>query len=301
MPYSLQFSERSRWIFVLPPLTRWSLLLRWIDRHETMVYRVRDGMLQLWLPSEVGEGWLSVQPQRETELELTLHHAAELRPERVEAFLGEWWDLDRDLSPFYDRFETDPLLAESLRRNRGARIVGFPDLFEALVIGILGQQVNVAFAYRLKQRLTEAFGQAGDWQGETWWRFPSPADLQGAELASLREMQISQRKAEYLLGVAEAMTQERFTKAGLLAQSWQEQLHTLTALRGIGHWTAQYVSLKCLHHPRAFPAGDAGLQNAVKRLLHMERKPTVEELHELAESWQGWEAYATWFLWMSVG
>ena len=299
MPISLTFPATDSWTFSLPPLTRWAPLLRWIDRHEHMVYRVQDGEVSLWLPAEVGEGWLAVQPLDETRLVLRIHHRGSLARAQVEAFLADWWDLDRDLAPFYAAYQDDPLLGPSLRANRGARIVGFPDLFEALVIGILGQQVNVAFAYRLKQRLTEAAGQAGEWQDEIWWRFPRPQDLLGLSVAQLREMQISQRKAEYLLGVAEAMAAGHFTKASLQAMPWTDQMTTLTALRGIGPWTAQYVALKCLHSPRAFPAGDAGLQNAVKRILHMDRKPTIDELQALAQPWQGWEAYATWFLWMS--
>ena len=299
MPVSLHFPKHTAWTFSLPPHTRWPMLLRWIDRHEQMVYRLEDDRLKLWLPAEVGDGFLTLAPQSDTALGLELHHNGSMQPPQVEAFLGEWWDLTRDLEPFYQRFRTDPLLQASLRQNHGARIVGFPDLFEALVIGILGQQVNVAFAYTLKQRLTKAYGRAGEWEGATWWRFPRPADLVDVEVATLREMQISQRKAEYLRGVAQAMAQGTLSKASLVQRPFTEQQATLTALRGIGPWTAQYVCLKCLHQVRAFPAGDAGLQNNVKRLLHMDRKPSVAELQELAQAWAGWEAYATWFLWMS--
>ncbi len=283
---------------VLPPHTRWSQLLCWIDRYESRVYRLADSQLRLWLPASVGEGWLTVWPEGEEQLALTLHHAGQPARQAVEAFLRAWWDLDRDLAPFYRAFAQDDLLGPLLARHHGARIVGFPDLFEALVIGILGQQVNVAFAYTLKHRLTEAYGQSREQQGEVWWRFPRPADLAGASVAALRQMQVSQRKAEYLLGVAEAMHTGQLDKAQLLQMDFEAQVEALTALRGIGNWTAQYVCLKCLHSLRAFPAGDVGLQNSVKQLLHMARKPSVEELYELAHPWQGWEAYATWFLWM---
>lgn len=298
MVMSLTFSHTDTWVLTLPPHTRWSQLLRWIDRHEAMVYRWADGKLRLWLPREVGEGFLEVTPTSETDLHLSLFHRGEMAPSQAAFFLSEWWDLTRDLSPFYESFQDDPLLGPSLQASHGARIVGFPDLFEALVIGILGQQVNVGFAYRLKQRLTDAYGHVGTWQGERWWRFPQPERIAEADISHLREMQISQRKAEYLLGVAGAMAEGQLSKASLMMKPWEEQMATLTALRGIGNWTAQYVCMKCLHSPQAFPAGDAGLQNAVKRLLHMDRKPTVEELYELAQPWAGWEAYATWFLWM---
>ena len=295
----LPYDRAEAWEFSLPPLTSWRQLMRWIDRWERMVYRVDGESIRMWLPAEAGEGFLEIVPLHDQALQLKLHHDGSLTRARVESYLRAWWDLERDMSPFYERFTRDPLLGASLTANRGARIVGFPDLFENLVLGILGQQVNVAFAYTLKQRLTEAYGEAADFQGETWWHFPRPEVLAAASLEQLREMQISQRKAEYVVGVARAMAGNEFSKESLMAMDWAGQMATLTALRGIGSWTAQYVCMKCLHSIRAFPAGDAGLQNAVRDLLAMDRKPTEAELIELSAQWEGWEAYAVWFLWMS--
>ncbi|WP_036725786.1 DNA-3-methyladenine glycosylase, partial [Paenibacillus forsythiae] len=71
----------------------------------------------------------------------------------------------------------------------------------------------------------------------------------------------------------------------------------LTAVRGIGPWTAQYVRMRCLRDASSFPIGDVGLHNAVKSALGLDRKPTLPELGELFAGWRGWEAYATFFLW----
>lgn len=277
------------------------MLLRWLDRYETYTYEIRDQGLRLWLPAGVSDGILAIEPESDTLLTLTLAGGTQADQPAVAAFLRDWWDLDRDLGPFYAQFQEDPLLAASLRSNYGARVVGFPDLFEALTIGILGQQVNVQFAYTLKGRLTAACGHHREdpEDGHRRWRFPQPADLAGVTVDDLRDMQISRRKAEYLLGVAEEMAAGKLQRGTLLPLSLEVQTQRLTQLRGIGPWTAHYVALKCLHQQRAFPAGDAGLQNNVKRLLGLERKPSVEELQTLARPWAGWETYATWFLWMA--
>jgi DNA-3-methyladenine glycosylase II len=74
----------------------------------------------------------------------------------------------------------------------------------------------------------------------------------------------------------------------------------LVRVRGIGPWTAHYVRMRCLRDPRAFPIGDAGLHNAVKARLGLERKPTPQELQALFANWAGWEAYATFYLWHSL-
>lgn len=293
------FSSRSQWNITLPDYASWAKIFRWIDRWEKMVYRVEEEAIRMWLPASVGDGFLLIQPENDVELSLTLDHHEGVGEKEVMNFLSQWWDLDRDMSPFYAAFQEDPLLGDSMMKNRGARIVGFPELFEALVLGILGQQVNVQFAYTLKQRITEAYGNKLIWKDEVWWRFPEPESILRSSVAELREMQVSTRKAEYILGVAEAMANHAFTKESLHTLDLADQMRTLTALRGIGPWTAQYVCMKCLHTMEAFPAGDAGLQNSVRDILKMERKPTIEELYELAANWKGWEAYAVWFLWMN--
>lgn len=293
------FPLHTTFTLLLPKYARWSPIIRWIDRWERRVYRVEGDKIRMWLPRQVGEGFLEIHPISETELQLDLAHEAGISQSTVTSFCGAWWDLDRDLSPFYEAFQDDPVLSESILQNEGARIVGFPDVFEALSIGILGQQVNVKFAYTLKERITEQYGDSMEWQGETWYRFPRPDQLLQATVEDLREMQVSTRKAEYLLGVAKAIHEGTVNRDHLLTISFQEQMRILTSLRGIGGWTAQYVAMKCLHGMDAFPAGDAGLQNAGKTVLGLGRKATVEELLELAKAWKGWEAYAAWFLWMS--
>lgn len=293
------FPHHSSITLSLPPYAKWSPIFRWIDRWERRVYRVEGERIRMWLPRHVGEGFLEIYPMSETELQLELDHEAGISESAVTSFCASWWDLDRDLSPFYKAYSDDPVLSDSIRQNEGARIVGFPDVFEALSIGILGQQVNVKFAYTLKERLTEAFGDSMEWKGEHWHRFPHPEQLLTATVEDLRKMQVSTRKAEYLLGVAEAIQSGVVDREHLLTIPFEEQMEILTSLRGIGSWTAQYVAMKCLHGMSAFPAGDAGLQNAGKTTLGLGRKATVEELLELAKAWKGWEAYAAWFLWMS--
>ena len=112
------------------------------------------------------------------------------------------------------------------------------------------------------------------------------------------ELSISRRKAEYLIEVASQMEQGELSKESLLQLDSPEDIEKkLCKSRGIGPWTANYVMLRCLRIPSAYPVGDAGLQNAVKQRLQMDRKPSYEELYSLAENWKAWEAYATFYLW----
>ncbi len=86
----------------------------------------------------------------------------------------------------------------------------------------------------------------------------------------------------------------------LAAGGHREAEKLLVGSRGIGPWTANYVLLRCLRFPTALPIEDVGLHNAIKLLLGMDRKPTVEEIREPAKPWAGWESYATFYLWRAL-
>jgi len=74
----------------------------------------------------------------------------------------------------------------------------------------------------------------------------------------------------------------------------------LMRLHGVGKWTAEYVCLRCLKDPAAFPVDDVGLQNAIKQQLHLSAKPSVDEIYKFSRHWKNWEAYATFYLWNSL-
>lgn len=218
---------------------------------------------------------------------------------KVRGFVAEWFDLTRDLTPFYRLAAQDPLLRDSAARHRGLRLVGIPDLFEALSWAIVGQQVNMTFAQAQKRRLAENFGNYLDYQGQRFLIFPGPEKIAYLEPKELLPLQISQRKAEYLIGVAQEITSGRLSKDKLLTLTPQEMERALTALRGIGPWTANYVMMKTLRVQSAFPVDDVGLQNAIGAALG-KGKPQREEVMALGQAWSGWEAYATYYLWRTL-
>ncbi|MFM1652900.1 DNA-3-methyladenine glycosylase family protein [Brevibacillus sp. B_LB10_24] len=221
--------------------------------------------------------------------------------EAVKRYLRDWFDLDRDLEPWRKLTAGDPVLRVLGERFYGLRIIGIPDLFEALCWAIVGQQVNLAFAYKLKARLAEAFGESTLWEGRTYRRFPEPAALVGVDAAELQALQLTRAKAAAILETAALMSRGELSRDKLLALGdFDAAERELVRIRGIGPWTAHYVRMRCLRDPRAFPIGDVGLQNAVREWFGMNRKPTPSELQELFASWAGWEAYATFYLWRSL-
>lgn len=215
-------------------------------------------------------------------------------------YITEWLDLDRDLSPVEARVTADPILSKFSDSLRGLRIVGVPDLFEALCWAVLGQQINLTFAYTLKRRLIEAYGEQHSFGERTYYLFPTPQSVLTASVQDLKQLQITSKKSEYILDLARRLDSGVLQKSILLASGFREAEEALTRIRGIGPWTAHYVLMRCLRDPAAFPIGDAGLHAALKRQLGLSVKPAPDRIREVFKPWEGYEAYAVFYLWRSL-
>lgn len=216
-------------------------------------------------------------------------------------YIWEWFDLSQNLGEFYRIANNDEILQSLAHKYFGLRIIGIPDLFEALVWAIIGQQINLTFAYTLKKRFIEQFGEFLIFEGQKFWLFPSFEKIAHLNVEDLKKLQFTTRKAEYIIDIAKSMAKGELTKELLVQKKDFQQIHSsLLQFRGIGAWTADYVIMKCLQYPSAFPISDVGLHNALKNQLGLERKPTIEEIKEYAANWEGWQAYATFYLWRSL-
>jgi DNA-3-methyladenine glycosylase II len=176
--------------------------------------------------------------------------------------------------------------------------MGIPDLFEAVCWGIIGQQINLAFAYTLKRRFVETFGIQVQKKDIKCWLFPTAEAIASLSVSDLSALQMTTKKSEYLIGVAQLIVEGKLSKEMLLeAENFIAAEKMLVSIRGIGPWTANYVLMRCLRLPSAFPIDDVGLHNAIKSVLEMQQKPTVAEIRILSAGWTNWEAYATFYLW----
>jgi len=218
----------------------------------------------------------------------------------IHNFIIDWFDLDRDLRPFYKMAANDKILHEVVKTYDGLRLMGIPDLFEAISWAILGQQINLNFAYRLKERLVKEYGKSFKHKKNTYYAFPNPETIAKLSPEDLRPFQISQRKAEYLIGVAKIMAQGSLDKNALLKLSPKAAKTKLIKIRGIGNWTANYVIMKCLRYPDGFPLKDVGLHNALKLQLKLSEKPDLVTVKKMGNNWKPWRGYATFYLWQTL-
>lgn len=219
----------------------------------------------------------------------------------IASYVWELFDLDCNLDSFYEIARNDMVLQQLAEKYYGLRIIAIPDLFEAMTWAIIGQQINLTFAYTLKKRFVENFGEKNVWDGDTFWLYPTFERIASIDVDELRKLQFTTSKAEYVIEVAKAMANGQLSKEKLLQQQEQKQRQkTLLAIRGVGPWTADYVMMKCLHDTSAFPIADVGLHHALKAQLALQHKPTIEQIKEMATNWEGWQAYATFYLWRSL-
>jgi DNA-3-methyladenine glycosylase II len=220
--------------------------------------------------------------------------------EAIRNYIIEWFDLETNLAPFYKFASGDKLLAPLAKKFYGYRIIGQPDLYESIVWAVLGQQINLQFAYTLKQRFVEKFGERLFFEEQSWYLFPESKLVAGLTDDVLLQLQFSRQKSRYTIGISEAFASGELSKEKLTGLPILEAKEILMKVKGIGNWTANYALMKTFRYPDAFPLEDAGVHNAIKNLKKMDRKPTLDEVRKLFKKYKGWEAYATLYLWKSL-
>lgn len=216
-------------------------------------------------------------------------------------YIIDWFDLEKNLEPFYKMAAKDMVLWNVVQKHKGLRIIGVPDLFEALCWTIIGQQISLHVAYLLKKRFVEKFGETIVWNSKTYWIFPEAEKISTLSKEAIISLKLTQKKAEYILGAAALIQSGQLSKELLLsAKTLAAMEKQLVSIRGIGSWSANYILMRCLRQADAFPLADVGLHNALKHVLGREEKPSIREIERLANNWHGWKAYATFYLWRSI-
>ncbi len=206
------------------------------------------------------------------------------------------FDLAADPQAVNGQLAADPVLAPLVAARPGLRVPGAWDGFELAVRAVLGQQITVAAAVGLAGRLVARCGRSLAGTGleteELTHVFPRPEHVASADLTALG---IPRMRAATLTSLAAAVVADPHVLGA--GRTLTECVAQLRALPGIGEWTAQYIAMRELREPDAFPAGDIGLLRA---LADSEgKRPTSGELLAMAERWRPWRAYAAQHLWAS--
>ena len=208
------------------------------------------------------------------------------------------FDLDANVGAIETHLAADEVLAPLVAARPGLRVPGAWDGFELAVRAMLGQQITVSGARRLIGRLVDAYGEpfhasAGDDTHGLSAVFPPPERVAAADLTQLG-LPRARAAAISRMAAAAATDSDLFRQDGTLATA----IARLTALPGVGDWTAHYVAMRALREPDAFPAADVGLLRAMTGPNGL--RPTPAALLIRAEPWRPWRAYAAQHLWTEL-
>ncbi len=200
---------------------------------------------------------------------------------------GEILGLGVDLSDFYSMSARYPKLRAIVSRFRGMRPPRFPSTFETLCNAIACQQVSLDVGLLLLSRMSQKYGRRLDFFGRRMTSFPTVDAVSRASRQDLRQLGFSNRKSEYLIGLARSISTGQLNLEELRRMDDQEAIEFLTQIRGVGRWSAEYTLLRGLGRLGVFPGDDVGGQNGLKRWMGLAKSPNYEEIQELLEEWRG--------------
>ncbi len=204
--------------------------------------------------------------------------------ERIRAM----FDLNADWAAIVQSLKSDPVLRKRVKADPGLRVPGCWNGFELATRAILGQQITVKGATAMAGRMASNFGKRIFVAGGLTHLFPSPEALADARLGDIG---LTGARAETIRALARAVCDGKiiFESVGNSAAL----LNRLCEIPGIGKWTAQYVAMRALGEPDAFPSSDLGLLRAMSL-------SSFRELEQRAEAWRPWRAYAAMYLWRNA-
>lgn len=208
------------------------------------------------------------------------------------SFIFQW---ETSLSAIHEHFSKTSL-KEIFDIHRGTPIVLEFALYNTLVKSIIHQQVHMKFAIALTEQFVKTFGYEVD--GVPF--YPRPETIASLHTDELRKMKFSQRKAEYLINLSKLIVSGELNLERLVNLADDEVIKELVKIRGIGPWTAQNFLLFGLGRQNLFPIADIGIQNAIKKLFELDRKPTIAEMQQYSAEWQPYLSFASLYLWRSI-
>ncbi len=275
-------------------------------RAGELVDRAEDGVYRRLLVLTHGPALAEVRPCADGSLTLLLRGAdggaapTETEIEAAARTLTRTLGLDDDLAGFRAAVAGDAPLAGLVRRFPGLRLISTPSPFEAFAWAVLGQQISLHVAFRLKAALVRRCGTTALINGEAYWAFPTAERLAAENPDELAALGLGRRKAATIVHVAGLVAggSLKLDTLGCLPLAEAEQ--ELVALHGVGPWTARYTLLRGLRVADACPVSDGGLMVACGSLYGLGRKASVAEVAAFSERWRPYRGYAAFYLWFML-
>lgn len=186
----------------------------------------------------------------------------------------------------------DPVIKALIREHGacGLATSQHTDPFKALVHAIMAQQLSIKAAATIAQRFDALFGGT----------FPAPAQVLAKSDAELRSVGLSGMKASFMKDLSRRVVDGSLRLKDLDAMADEEVIGALTAVRGIGRWTAEMFLMFRLHRPDVLPVDDLGIVRAMQRAYGMRKEPSKQRMAKIGDVWRPYRSVACWYLWASL-
>lgn len=273
----LSSDTQSIYLRYRPPLNWQKLLAFFKLRAIPGMERVSNNSYQRLFYHNNAQAWMCASLADERQIKVSFKFSETIN---ILDFVGQirhLFDLDADPLAIENDLNKDPKLKPVLKKNSGLRVPGCLDNFELAVRAIIGQKISVKAARTVLTRLVKLCGkqQTLDTGLALTHFFPTAKAILNTDLSTLG---ITKAKAQTLHSLAQAVDNNQLTLDGTADD--QQTCNTLLAIKGIGPWTVEYIAMRALKHPDAFPSTDLELKKQMKR-LHLD-----------PNKWTPWKAYA---------
>ena len=188
----------------------------------------------------------------------------------------------------------DPVLGQVVRRHGPCRLSERSDepRLRSLARALVSQQLSVKAAATIFSRFLALFPDGAE--------FPLPERVLAVPLEDLRAVGLSRQKASYLQDLCGRVQSGALSLEALDAMSDDEVMRTLTAVKGIGRWTAEMILIFQLGRPDILPVDDVGLLRSLQRVYGLKRRPSEAQVLRLGEKWRPYRSIASWYLWAEL-
>jgi DNA-3-methyladenine glycosylase II len=189
--------------------------------------------------------------------------------------------------------EHDPILKPIIKQAGLPTLKPHKNYYWELIDSIISQQLSVKAATSIEKRFRELFGTD----------FPEPVAILEKSIEDLRAVGLSRPKARYIQDLAQHILDGQLKFDKLDQQTNDEIIANLTAIKGIGEWTAHMFLIFCMGRLDVLPTGDLGIRNGIRGLYNFKDAPTPDQIQRLAKKnhWHPYESVASWYIWRSLG
>jgi DNA-3-methyladenine glycosylase II len=236
------------------------------------------------------------KPRLSVELK-TNRKLTESEKENAGKIVNSLFNLDSNLTAFYEEVRNDKIMAGLARKLFGLKRPATQFAFEALVDSIVEQQISLKVANTFERRIIKKWGDVLSLGDEVFYAYPTPKSLATATQQELRTVGLSERKAEYIRNIAATISEGKLDLETLkTSKKVDEIVKELDKVRGVGVWTAELTMLRGMSRLEALPADDLGLRRTISHYYCNRKNINSAEARKIAENWGKWKGLAAYYL-----